>query len=81
MTVNIKKCEGESKDNSIFEAYEPVEWDRVWIDHATDKKTKRILYIGDSISDATRKELAKLCGEHYFVDSFKVKAVDTTEYR
>ena len=39
--------------------YETFEWDNVWIDHANDKTTKRVLYIGDSISVGTRKELSK----------------------
>ena len=26
--------------------YETFEWDNVWIDHANDKTTKRVLYIG-----------------------------------
>ena len=38
----------ENRKNEV--RYETFEWDNVWIDHANDKTTKRVLYIGDSIS-------------------------------
>ena len=40
--------------DDIAEKLETFEWDNTWIDHPGDSTKKRILYIGDSISCATR---------------------------
>ena len=62
--------------------YETFEWDNVWIDHANDKTTKRVLYIGDSISVGTRKELSKLFGDRVLFDGFATsKSVDNPFFK
>ncbi len=70
-------AEGAACDEHMYEAYETYEWDRVWIDHAPDKTTKRVLYIGDSISEATRGVLARMYGESVRVDGYATsKSID-----
>ena len=62
--------------------YETFEWDRVWIDHANDKEKKRVLYIGDSISGATRKVLSTLSGESILFDGFATsKSLDNLYFK
>lgn len=50
--------------------YETYEWDNNWIDHANDNDTKRIFYIGDSISCATRKSIKDILKSQVMVDGF-----------
>ncbi|MBQ4517499.1 MAG: hypothetical protein II997_02815 [Clostridia bacterium] len=52
------------------EELETYEWDNTWIDHADDTKTKRVLYIGDSISCATRTLATAQCDEKILFDGF-----------
>ncbi len=52
------------------EKLETYEWDNTWIDHADDTKTKRVLYIGDSISCATRTLATAQCDEKILFDGF-----------
>ena len=56
---------------------EDYEWDRMWIEKANDEKTRRVLYIGDSISCETRKyaTVATSC-EIYFDNYATSKALD-----
>lgn len=62
--------------------YETFEWDNLWIDHANDKTTKRVLYIGDSISVETRKELSKIYGDKVRFDGFATsKSVDNPYFK
>ena len=62
--------------------YETFEWDNIWIDHANDNTTKRVLYIGDSISVETRKELSKICGDSVRFDGFATsKSVDNPYFK
>ena len=62
--------------------YETFEWDNVWIDHANDITTKRVLYIGDSISGATRRVLATKCGDNIRFDGFATsKSLDNPFYK
>lgn len=65
----------EFKDNeTVLETYE---WDNTWIDHANDKDTPRVLYIGDSISYATRRIVTDRSGGRYLVDGYgSSKALD-----
>lgn len=49
--------------------YETYEWDNFWIDHANDKTTPRIFYIGDSISGGIRPQLASLIGNDFRIDA------------
>lgn len=56
---------------------ETYEWDRQWIDNTEDHVSKRVLYIGDSISWGTRKKLAKLSDGNILFDCFATsKALD-----
>ena len=56
---------------------ETYEWDNTWIDHANDSDTPRILYIGDSISYATRRIVTERSGGKLLVDGYgSSKALD-----
>ena len=62
--------------------YETYEWDNVWIDHANDLETKRVLYIGDSISGATRSVIRFRGDESVRVDGFATsKALDNPYFK
>ncbi len=50
--------------------YETFEWDNTWIEHATDRETKRVLYIGDSISCPTRRKATIETGDKIYFDGF-----------
>lgn len=50
--------------------YETYEWDSTWIEHANDTEVPRILYIGDSISCATRHIATANSGNKIFFDGF-----------
>ena len=59
------------------EALETYEWDNVWWDHANTENVPRVLYIGDSISCATRIAATKAAENEIFFDGFGTsKAVD-----
>ena len=64
------------------ERLETFEWDRAWIEHANTNNLSRVLYIGDSISWATRGvATAKAEGKFYF-DSFSTsKALDNPYFQ
>ena len=67
------------QDSAVYETFE---WDSVWIDHANDKEKKRVLYIGDSISGATRKVLSTLSGESILFDGFATsKSLDNPYFK
>ncbi len=51
-------------------SYETYEWDNAWLEHANDIQTPRILYIGDSISCATRRVATQQAGEKLYFDGF-----------
>lgn len=56
---------------------ETYEWDNVWWEHTENTEADRILYIGDSISCATRKALNKKGAGRLVCDGFGTsKAVD-----
>ena len=55
---------------------ETYEWDRLWIDHPYDTDARRVLYIGDSISYATRSVLAKQAIDLHWDGFATSKAVD-----
>lgn len=56
---------------------ETFEWDQTWHEHTEDTETPRVLYIGDSISHATRKVLnASACGRLLFDGLSSSKALD-----
>ena len=54
-------------NDSIYETYE---WDRMWIEQTNDDKARRVLYIGDSISEEPRKLLTPMCGDKILFDGF-----------
>ena len=56
---------------------ETYEWDNVWWEHTENTSAPRILYIGDSISCATRKAINQQGEGHILCDGFGTsKAVD-----
>lgn len=50
--------------------YETYEWDNVWLEHANDTETPRVLYIGDSISCGIRRIATAQTGEKIYFDGF-----------
>jgi len=65
----------EATDNKV--ALETYEWDNTWIDHANDTETPRVLYIGDSISYATRRIVTETAEGKFLVDGYgSSKALD-----
>lgn len=70
----------EGKDQQV--PYETYEWDNTWIDHASDTKTKRILYIGDSISCVTRRIATGLTEGKLLFDGFGTsKGIDNPYFK
>lgn len=62
------------KRNHSLETYE---WDNIWLEHADTNGVPRVLYIGDSISCATRIASTKAANNEIFFDGFGTsKAVD-----
>lgn len=67
------------RDNVVYETFE---WDSVWIDYANDHDKERVLYIGDSISGATRKKISQLCEESILIDNFATsKSLDNPYFK
>ena len=64
------------------ERLETYEWDKVWIEHANADDLTRVLYIGDSISCATRTvATAKAEGKLYFDGFGTSKALDNPYFQ
>ena len=64
------------------ECLETYEWDNLWIDHANVENLNRVLYIGDSISCATRRvATAKAEGKLYFDGFGTSKALDNPYFQ
>ena len=62
--------------------YETYEWDNTWIDHANNPDAGRILYIGDSISCATRRIASAVAEGKLLFDGFGTsKAVDNPYFK
>ena len=60
---------------------ETYEWDNVWIQRTDDKKSPRVLYIGDSISCALRVFGNGVTKEEILIDSFGTsKAIDNAYF-
>ena len=56
---------------------ETFEWDSTWHEHTEDLTTPRVLYVGDSISHATRKALNELSNGRLLFDGIATsKAID-----
>ena len=67
---------------NLSECLETYEWDKVWIDHANVENLNRVLYIGDSISCATRRvATAKAEGKLYFDGFGTSKALDNPYFQ
>jgi hypothetical protein len=64
--MNSATYEFETTRNTL----ETYEWDRMWIDHPYDTDSKRILYIGDSISEGIRKIMPKMEENRFLWDAF-----------
>ena len=59
------------------ESLEMYEWDNVWWEHADKSDITRVLYVGDSISCATRNAATQSSGNTIYFDGFGTsKAVD-----
>ncbi len=70
------------EQNNTKEIYETYEWDNTWIEHANDKETPRVLYIGDSISCPTRRKATIEAGEKIYFDGFGTsKGLDNPVFR
>lgn len=64
------------------EKFETYEWDNVWIDHANDLTTTRVLYVGDSISCGTRRIATERTNEQILFDGFGTsKAIDNPYFK
>lgn len=50
--------------------YETYEWDNVWLEHANDTQTPRVLYIGDSISCGIRRIATAQTENKIYFDGF-----------
>lgn len=60
---------------------ETYEWDNTWIEKANDIDSKRVLYIGDSISCGTRTFANKISNGEILFDGFGTsKALDNPYY-
>ena len=64
-----------SETKAPLECYE---WDRTWIAHTEDKETRRIFYVGDSISwDGIRGAMQNIVGSEFYIDALATsKALD-----
>ena len=60
---------------------ETFEWDNVWWEHADEAGTPRVLYIGDSISVATRRVATETSGNTIYFDGLGTsKALDNPHF-
>ena len=56
---------------------EKYEWERIWFEDTHDKNAKRVLYIGDSISNATFPHAANACERKFLFNNFATsKGID-----
>ena len=75
----MDKLNYENNKQLMLEKYE---WDKVWIENTWDNDSNRVLYIGDSISDDTRKAANKLKKGEILFDGFATsKALDNPFYK
>lgn len=60
---------------------EEHEWENTFITTLSDTETKRVLYVGDSISQGTRGFLRNLCKDKFIVDGYaSSKGLDHPSY-
>ncbi len=63
-------------------ALETFEWDNVWWEHTEDLNSKRVVYIGDSISCVVRHIATNLSGNTLLFDGFGTsKALDNPYFK
>lgn len=61
---------------------ETYEWDNPWWEHTENTESPRVLYIGDSISNGTRRLLNELADGKILFDGFATsKALDNPYYK
>ena len=61
---------------------ETFEWDNVWWEQTANETSKRILYIGDSISCGTRRLITSLSKSEILCDGFGTsKALDNPYFK
>ena len=61
---------------------ESLEWDNVWWEQTENETTNRVLYIGDSISCGTRRQITLLSKGEYLCDGFGTsKALDNPYFQ
>ena len=71
--------ENSACEKLILEKYE---WDALWIENTGNNESRRVLYIGDSISSGTRKVANMLKKDEILFDGFATsKAVDNPFYK
>ncbi len=69
------------QEKSLYDRLEKYEWDRMWIEDTTDKEAKRVLYIGDSISNGTYSHAATASQRKILFNNFaSSKALDNPFY-
>ena len=69
------------ENNDRVTPLETYEWDNVWIQRTDDKKSPRVLYIGDSISCALRVFGNGVTKEEILIDNFGTsKAIDNAYF-
>lgn len=70
--------EYEAREGSL----ETYEWDNVWWEHTEIKDARRVMYIGDSISCATRKSANTISDGELLFDGFGTsKALDNRYFK
>lgn len=70
---------GKGNEKSVLEKYE---WDAVWIEDTGDMESRRVFYIGDSISSGTRKVANNLRKDGILFDGFATsKALDNPFFK
>lgn len=68
--------------NDISNKLETLEWDNVWWEQTANTTSKRVLYIGDSISCGTRHYITSLSNSEIMCDGFGTsKAVDNSYFK
>lgn len=69
------------EEKALTQKLETYEWDNVWWEHAPDTQKPRVLYIGDSISCATRRLATAQTNEEIYFDGFGTsKAIDNAYF-
>lgn len=88
LCVSNFKAEVNVLDNLTFEfekktsRLESLEWDNVWWEQTEDNTSKRVLYIGDSISCGIRHQISNLSDNKVLCDGFATsKSLDNPYFK